>query len=149
MSEDNKLPKDAILIDKISNWDVYVCSASNSTFINATDYHPGLLKLTKNDLQDFIDAIETELDFFVLEYKEPNNLSCSIHVGSCRKWKSLWYQPKYIEWRGPYPNMDEAVAVCNALTPDYKNEECLCISQYLSVMKSQGASGDDDPQTTG
>ena len=48
-----KLPDDAILIEERGSWEIHYSGSERAVFVQTTDYHPGILKLTASDLSHF------------------------------------------------------------------------------------------------
>jgi hypothetical protein len=51
------LPPDAKLWQALDSWDLYISKEDQSLFIDTSEYHPGLLSLTRKDLEDIIKAM--------------------------------------------------------------------------------------------
>jgi hypothetical protein len=51
------LPADAKLWESLNSWDMYISKQDQSLIIDTSEYHPGLLSLTKEDLEDIIKAL--------------------------------------------------------------------------------------------
>ncbi len=54
---EGSLPADAKLWEALNSWDMYISKEDQSLIIETSEYHPGLLFLTKEDLQDIIKAL--------------------------------------------------------------------------------------------
>ena len=53
-----EVPEDALLIRRIGPWEFYFSKSDYSLFVVTTDYHSGPLKLSKDDLFEFMGVIE-------------------------------------------------------------------------------------------
>jgi hypothetical protein len=51
------LPSDAKLWETLNSWDMYISKQDQSLLIDTSEYHPGFLCLTKEDLEDIIKAL--------------------------------------------------------------------------------------------
>jgi len=51
------LPADARLWESLNSWDMYISKQDQSLIIDTSEYHPGLLCLTRKDLEDIIKAL--------------------------------------------------------------------------------------------
>jgi hypothetical protein len=51
------LPADAKLWEALNSWDMYISKEDQSLIIDTSEYHPGLLCLTREDLEDIIKAL--------------------------------------------------------------------------------------------
>jgi hypothetical protein len=51
------LPSDAKLWETLESWDLYISKEDQSLFVDTSEYHPGLLSLTRKDLEDIIKAM--------------------------------------------------------------------------------------------
>jgi hypothetical protein len=51
------LPADAKLWETLDSWDLYISREDQSLFVDTSEYHPGLLSLTRKDLEDIIKAL--------------------------------------------------------------------------------------------
>lgn len=51
------LPSDAKLWEALESWEMYISKEDQSLIIETSEYHPGLLFLTRKDLQDIIEAL--------------------------------------------------------------------------------------------
>jgi hypothetical protein len=51
------LPSDAKLWEELNSWEMYVSKQNQTLIIETSEYHPGLLCLTKKDLYDIIKAM--------------------------------------------------------------------------------------------
>ena len=56
--EASSLPDDVVTIRQYGSWTVYFSQSSNSLFLATTDYHAGPLRLTKQDLLEFLTGLE-------------------------------------------------------------------------------------------
>jgi hypothetical protein len=52
-----KLPPDAKLWEELNSWEMYISKQDQSLIIDTSEYHPGLLCLTSEDLEDIIKAL--------------------------------------------------------------------------------------------
>ncbi|MGO9379578.1 MAG: hypothetical protein ACLPN1_07420 [Dissulfurispiraceae bacterium] len=48
-----KLPDDAVLLAEKGSWEIHYSESERAVLVRTTDYHPGILKLTENDLSHF------------------------------------------------------------------------------------------------
>lgn len=55
---DFEVPEDALMVKRIGPWDFYFSKSDYSFFVVTTDYHSGPLKLSTDDLFEFIGVIE-------------------------------------------------------------------------------------------
>lgn len=55
---DFEVPEDAVMIKRIGSWEFYFSKSDYSLFVVTTDYHSGPLKLSKDELFEFIGVIE-------------------------------------------------------------------------------------------
>lgn len=51
------LPSDAKLWEALESWEMYVSKEEQSLIIETSEYHPGLLFLTREDLEQIIKAL--------------------------------------------------------------------------------------------
>ena len=51
------LPSDAKLWEELNSWEMYISKQNQTQTIETSEYHPGLLCLTKKDLHDIIKAM--------------------------------------------------------------------------------------------
>jgi hypothetical protein len=51
------LPSDAKLWEELNSWEMYISKQDQSLIIETSEYHPGLLCLTREDLEDIIKAL--------------------------------------------------------------------------------------------
>ena len=51
------LPSDAKLWEALNSWNMYISQEDQSLIIETSEYRPGLLFLTREDLQDIIKAL--------------------------------------------------------------------------------------------
>jgi hypothetical protein len=51
------LPSDAMLWEALDSWDMYISREGQSLIIETREYHPGLLFLTREDLEAVIKAL--------------------------------------------------------------------------------------------
>ena len=55
---DFAVPEDAVMIKRVGPWEFHFSKADYSLFVVTTDYHSGPLKLSTDDLFEFIRVIE-------------------------------------------------------------------------------------------
>jgi hypothetical protein len=48
-----KLPADAVLLEERGPWEIHYSVTERAVLVRTNDYHPGILKLTENDLRSF------------------------------------------------------------------------------------------------
>jgi hypothetical protein len=51
------LPSDAKLWEELNSWEMYISKQDQSLIIETSEYHPGLLCLTREDLEEIIKAL--------------------------------------------------------------------------------------------
>jgi len=51
------LPSDAKLWETLTSWDLYISREDQTLIIDTSEYHPGLLSLTRKDLEDILKAL--------------------------------------------------------------------------------------------
>jgi len=56
-SRNDEFPQDSTLYRELDCWDLHLSKSDQCLIIDSTDYHPGLLFLTKEDLQRAIEAL--------------------------------------------------------------------------------------------
>ena len=54
----NELPTDASIIKQIGPWEVFFSKSNSSLYVLTTDYHAGPLKLSIEDLSQFMGIME-------------------------------------------------------------------------------------------
>ena len=57
-----ELPHDASVIKKIGSWDIFFSKSTSSLYVLTTDYHAGPLKLSMEQLSEFIGIFEKHRD---------------------------------------------------------------------------------------
>ena len=50
-----KLPADAVLLEERGPWEIHYSETEQAVLVKTNDYHPGILKLTENDLRSLAD----------------------------------------------------------------------------------------------
>jgi hypothetical protein len=58
----NELPADASVIKQVGSWKFFFAKSNSSFYVVTTDYHTGPLKLSMEDLSEFIGIIEKHRD---------------------------------------------------------------------------------------
>lgn len=58
----NELPPDASVIKQIGPWEFFFSKSNSSLYVLTTDYHAGPLKLSREDLSEFIGIMEKHRD---------------------------------------------------------------------------------------
>ena len=56
-SRDAEFPEDSTLYRELDCWELRISKSEQCLIIDSTDYHPGLLFLTKADLERAIEAL--------------------------------------------------------------------------------------------
>ena len=81
---DSKLPGDAKRIKKIGSYDVYFSELEHSIFIVTRDYHPGALKLSRDELFELLGMIELsdrEIEEAIIkELEEDSDIAAKIEL---------------------------------------------------------------------
>jgi hypothetical protein len=52
-----QLPQDASVYAELKSWILYISKTDRSLIIDTTDYHPGLLHMTREDLQKILEIL--------------------------------------------------------------------------------------------
>jgi len=50
----NEIPEDRVCFAELCAWIVEVSDATGRVYIRSTDYHPGVLEMTKEDLMEIL-----------------------------------------------------------------------------------------------
>ncbi|MDE2236200.1 MAG: hypothetical protein KGK44_11740 [Gammaproteobacteria bacterium] len=56
------IPRDARVVHKIEEWEIYHSRAENSLYIYPTEYHSVSLKLDSSDLRDLMRKLDAGVD---------------------------------------------------------------------------------------
>ncbi|MBW2965901.1 hypothetical protein KY342_02225 [Candidatus Woesearchaeota archaeon] len=53
-----EFPKDTVRYLRYGSWDFYISKKEEMLMIDTNEYHPGMLYLTKSDLEEFIKKMD-------------------------------------------------------------------------------------------
>ena len=57
-SRSGEMPEDTVNAQSIGSWQLYLSKSEQALIIDTSDYHPGLLFLSKEDLKKFLKLLD-------------------------------------------------------------------------------------------